>query len=83
MIQREHIGELSQHDLNRVALECLIVDNPELEQLETSLDQFNVFEALGAVRQELRHSCFLAFYLIPKKTMGWAMNLQNVYCRRY
>lgn len=64
------MGELSQHDLNRVALECLIVDNPELEQLETSLDQFNVFEALGAVRQELRHSCFLAFLLDPEENHG-------------
>jgi len=64
------MSKLSQHDPNRVALESLVVDNPELEQLETALDQFNVFEALGAVRQELRHSCFLAFLLDPEENHG-------------
>ena len=32
-----------------------VVENPELEQLEALLAEFNIFEALGAVRQELRH----------------------------
>ena len=35
-------------------LENLIVDNPELERLEALLDQFNNFEALNAVRVEIR-----------------------------
>ena len=34
-------------------LESLIVDNPDLERLEALLDQFNIFEALSAVRVEL------------------------------
>ena len=29
-------------------LEDLIVDNPDLERLEGLLDQFNIFEAMGA-----------------------------------
>jgi hypothetical protein len=61
------MNELSQHDLNRLSLESLVVDNPDLERLEASLDQFNVFEALGVVRQELRHSSFLAFLLDPQE----------------
>lgn len=44
-------------------LEAFVVGNPDLERLETLLDQFNMFEAIGAVRQELRHSDFLAFLL--------------------
>src|SRR5216684_6056912 len=48
-------------------LEALVVDNPDLERLEALLDQFNIFEALGAVRQELRHSDFLAFLLDPQR----------------
>lgn len=55
---------------NRIALETLIVDNPELEQLEQLLGQFNVFEAIGAVRHELRHSDFLAFLLDPNQNHG-------------
>jgi hypothetical protein len=51
-------------------LESLIIDNPELEQLETLLDQFNIFEALGAVWIELRHSDFLAFMLNPYQNHG-------------
>jgi len=33
----------------RLALESLVVDNPDLERLETLLGQFNIFKALGAV----------------------------------
>ncbi len=54
--------------LNR--LQDLVVHNPELERLEGLLDRFNVFEALGAVRQEVRHSEFLAFLLNPRQNHG-------------
>ncbi len=45
------------------SLEAFLLDNPELGQLEALLDEFNIFEAIGAVRQEVRHSDFLAFLL--------------------
>ena len=51
-------------------LEAFVVDNSDLEQLETHLGQFNIFEAIGAVRQEIRHSDFLAFLLNPKENHG-------------
>lgn len=53
--------------LARKTLEALVVDNPDLERLEALLDQFNIFEAIGAVRQEVRHSDFLAFLLNPQQ----------------
>lgn len=53
---------------DRQALTALVVDNSDLERLEALLDQFNIFEALGAVRVELRHSDFLAFLLNPKQS---------------
>jgi len=56
--------------LDRRALEYFVVDNVDLEQLELLLDQFNIFEAIGAVRQELRHSDFLAFLLKPQASHG-------------
>lgn len=53
-------------------LEAFIVNNPLLEQLEALVAEFNIFEAMGAVRQELRHSDFLAFLLNPaeKHSLG-------------
>lgn len=52
------------------ALEAFLLDNPELAQLEALLDEFNIFEAIGAVRQEVRHSDFLAFLLNPRERHG-------------
>ena len=46
------------------------VQNPDLPRLETLLSRFNLFEAVGAVRHELRHSDFLAFLLDPSRTHG-------------
>jgi len=57
-------------NVDRKALEAFVVDNLELEQLEALLEQFNIFEAIGAVRQELRHSDFLAFLLNPQENHG-------------
>jgi hypothetical protein len=59
---------MSKADLE--ALEALVVDNSDLERLETMLDQFNMFEAMGAVRREVRHSDFLAFLLDPRQSHG-------------
>ncbi len=55
---------------NFKALEDLLVDNPDLEKLESLLEQFNIFEALGAVKVELRHSDFLAFLVNPNQNHG-------------
>jgi hypothetical protein len=45
-------------------LDALAKDRAFL-RLDKSLRRFNIFEAVGAVRQELRHSDFLAFLLNP------------------
>jgi hypothetical protein len=52
------------------ALEALIIGNPDLDELELLLSEFNLFEAVGMVRQELRHSEFLAFLLDPNQNHG-------------
>ncbi len=44
--------------------------NPDLLRLEHLLSRFNLFEAVGAVRHELRHSDFLAFLLDPSRNHG-------------
>ena len=53
-----------QNDSDYKVLEDFVVVNPDLEEeLEIQLKKFNIFEAIGFVRQELRHSKFLAFLL--------------------
>ena len=54
----------------RQDLTAFVVENPELERLEQILAQFNIFDAVGVARQELRHSDFLSFLLDPKQSHG-------------
>jgi len=55
-------------DLN--LLQDLVINNPDLDRLEALLNRFNIFEALNIVRQEIRHSEFLAFLLDPRQNHG-------------
>lgn len=64
------MSEVEQDEQNLKALEAFVVDNPDLERLEALLDQFNIFEAVGMKRQEIRHSRFLAFLLDPRENHG-------------
>ncbi len=51
------------------ALEAFAAD-ADLLHLESLLKRFNLFEAVGVVRHELRHSDFLAFLLDPGQSHG-------------
>ncbi|MCB0824962.1 MAG: PD-(D/E)XK nuclease family protein [Armatimonadetes bacterium] len=54
-------------------IECLTqfcINNPELEKLEDLVNRFNIFEAMGMTRQEIKHSKFLAFLLNPTEPHG-------------
>lgn len=50
-------------------LDALVTDD-DLQRLEDRLGTFNVFEALGVVRAEVRHSNFLAWLLDPMESHG-------------
>lgn len=50
-------------------LESLILDN-DLDKLEALTSSFNIFESIGAVRREVRHSDFLSFLLNPNENHG-------------
>lgn len=52
------------------ALERFVVDNDELLQLEERIGRFNIFDALSIVRNEIRHSNFLAWLLDPNESHG-------------
>lgn len=51
-------------------LRSLLMDSQDLEKLTTTVSDFNIFEAIGMVRQEIRHSCFLATLLNPRENHG-------------
>ncbi len=50
------------------ALEAFVVNNEDLDQLEALLAEFNIFEAVGVVRQELRTLISWPFCWTPSKT---------------
>lgn len=52
------------------ALEHFVVDNDELLDLEQQIGRFNIFDALGVARVEIRHSKFLAWLLDPSESHG-------------
>jgi hypothetical protein len=52
------------------ALESFVLADADLGRLEFLLSEFNLFEAAGWTKQELRHSAFLAFLLDPGQSHG-------------
>jgi len=65
---------MSEDDLSTkddsAALEQFVVDNDDLLTLEERIGRFNIFDALGIVRAEIRHSNFLAWLLDPAESHG-------------
>ena len=58
----QNMVEANNKDVNENVLSKLLFSDG-LEKLEGMLSGFNIFEAIGAVNRELRHSDFLAFLL--------------------
>ena len=52
------------------ALERFVVENDELAELEAEIGRLNIFDALGIVHAEIRHSNFLAWLLDPAESHG-------------
>jgi len=61
---------VSQVNVPFRTLEALVVGNQNLDRLEDLLGEFNLFEACGATRVELRHSDFLRFLLDAGENHG-------------
>jgi hypothetical protein len=47
-----------------------LLDDPDFSQIQSRMARFNLFEAMGAVHSELRHSNFLAYPLSPNRPHG-------------
>lgn len=52
------------------SLERFVAENDELLELERRLGRFNLFDALGIARAEIRHSNFLGWLLDPGESHG-------------
>jgi hypothetical protein len=50
------------------ALEKFLHENVELEQLEESVNEFNIFSALNIINNEIKHSNFLAWLMNPNES---------------
>ena len=61
------------------ALRELVVECPDLRELERLLGQFNLFEVLRLTNNEIRHSNVLAWLLDPEETHG----LRDLFLRRW
>jgi hypothetical protein len=48
-----------------------LLDDPEFQTIDRRMARFNLFEAVGAIRAELRHSNFLGFLLSPSRSHGF------------
>jgi hypothetical protein len=48
-----------------------ILDDSDFQTIDRRMARFNLFEAVGAVRGEIRHSNFLAFLLSPSRSHGF------------
>jgi hypothetical protein len=60
--------DLSSYELERQL--SGLFDDPDFNSIHRRMSLFNVFEAVGAVRAELRHSNFLAYLLSPNRPHG-------------
>ncbi|HZF93512.1 MAG TPA: PD-(D/E)XK nuclease family protein [Allosphingosinicella sp.] len=49
------------------AVTALVIGNDSFDEVERALDIFCPFEAIGMVRQEIRHAHFLAYVLDPQR----------------
>lgn len=52
------------------ALDHFVCENDELIELEQRIGRFSIFDALGIVEVEIRHSNFLAWLLNPSESHG-------------
>ena len=56
----------------REALQNFLMDINELEKIEAQTSKFNVFETLGIVNMEIRHSNVLGWLFSPNEQHGFS-----------
>jgi len=61
---------LAMNETEVQALERFVAENDDLLALEEQIGKFNIFDALGIARVEIRHSNYLAWLLTPGESHG-------------
>jgi hypothetical protein len=64
-------------------LEKFILNNPELDKLESMLSDFNLFETLNLVNTEIRHSNVLSWLLNPNENHGLGTYFLNIFIKNF
>lgn len=67
---QDPIAPPDQSEAVASAIEELLLDDDGISRIEGRLGGFNIFEAIGHTRAEMRHSDFLAFLLDPNRDHG-------------
>ena len=60
-----------------------LIDDRDFQTIAGRFDRFNLFEAVGAVRGELKHSEFLAFLMSPGRSHGLGSQLLQLILRQF
>jgi len=55
---------------DKIALENFLLENEDLEKIQSFVSEFNVFEIMDIIQTEIRHSNVLAWLLNPKSNHG-------------
>ena len=63
------------------ALQALVVNDDDFEELDRSSDVYCPFEAIGMVRQEIQHGHFLAHCLDPQRPHGFGSEALRAFLR--
>ncbi|WP_338472823.1 PD-(D/E)XK nuclease family protein [Niallia sp. XMNu-256] len=64
---------------DRKAIEDFLMDVDILDRLEAKISNFNIFETLGIVNAEIRHSNVIAWLMTPNETHG----LDDVFIKKF
>lgn len=67
-----------KNDFDLDVFENLVLDS-DLDRLEALTSSFNIFEAIGAVRSELKHSDFLSFLLNSSESHGFSSRFTKAF----
>jgi hypothetical protein len=61
-------------------LQEMIIGSEEFKELDSSFGVFCPFEAMNAVRAEIRHSALFAFFLDPFRPHGFVAGFYVHFC---
>ncbi len=64
-MKHESSGQIGEDSLSA------LLDDLDFQAIHSRMSRFNLFEAVGAIRGELRHSNFLAYLLSPARSHGF------------